>query len=526
MTTTHHWPVLIIDDEQDIREVTAMTLEDAGYRVDTAADGSEGLERCATFAPRIVITDIRMPGMDGLQVLETIKKHFPDTEVIVATAFGEMETAIRALQLDASDFITKPIHTEALMVALERARHRYRTRQQLKDYTRQLEQGLSLTSRELAETVAYLKRLIESSMDGILACDTDGKVVTFNRSMERMLGIERTDVLQQATLERFFSPENYRRLMDDLAGTGYGGNGRLMLYETTLQDHRGQAVPVQLSASVLMDDDRATGLVCFLRDLRRIHRLQQEMADQARLLHQDKMMSLGRLAASVAHEINNPLSGILNYIRLMLRTLKKGPLTPENQTKFSGYLDVIETETARCSTIVSSLLTFSRRAPIAVEPVSIDMIIQRSIVLANHRLELAQIALATQIADHLPQVNGDANQLQQCMLNLIFNAVDAMPEGGTLTLRAAMDATGNCVVIGVTDTGNGIPEEALGHIFEPFFTTKQDGYGIGLGLATTYGIIERHGGRLTVSSQPDRGTTFEIRLPVQTSAMDPTGSAA
>ena len=206
MTIADGWPVLIIDDEQDIRDVTALTLMDAGYRVETAADGAEGLVRCEQFSPRIVITDIRMPGMDGIQVLETIKRRFPETEVIVATAFGEMETAIRALQLDASDFITKPIHTEAMMVALERARHRYTTRQQLKDYTRHLEKGLTRTTRQLEETVAFQDRLIESSMDGICGCDGSGKVVTFNRSMERMLGIDRAEVMNRATLERLFQP--------------------------------------------------------------------------------------------------------------------------------------------------------------------------------------------------------------------------------------------------------------------------------------------------------------------------------
>lgn len=526
MAANQNWSVLIIDDEPDIREVTAITLEDAGYVVATAADGEAGLARCESHSPQIVITDIRMPGMDGLQVLETVKQRHTDIEVIVATAFGEMETAIRALQLDASDFITKPIHTDALMVALERARRRYTTRQQLKDYTRGLERGLSRTSRQLEEAVAYLERLVESSMDGILGCDADGKVVTFNRSMERMLGIERAAVQHQATLERFFTPAAYQRFMGDLAGATHGGVNRLMLYETSLQNDHGQAVPVQLSASVLTEDGRAAGLVCFFRDLRRIHRLQQEMADQARLLHQDKMMSLGRLAASVAHEINNPLSGILNYIRLMQRTFAKGPLPEETHNRFAGHLDIIETETARCSAIVSSLLTFSRRSPIAVEDVSLNAVMDRSIVLARHRLELAKIDLATQIADPLPTVRGDANQLQQCLLNLIFNAVDAMPDGGTLTLQAAMDETRGFVVIGVTDTGNGIPQEAMGHIFEPFFTTKQDGHGIGLGLSTTYGIIERHGGSLSASSRSGQGTTFEIRLPVHTAAIDGNGGAA
>jgi signal transduction histidine kinase len=139
-------------------------------------------------------------------------------------------------------------------------------------------------------------------------------------------------VLRRSTLTNFFSEAEYRRFRDDLAASGHGGDGRLMLYETCLLDHHRHPVPVQLSATVLMDEEDIHRSGLLFRDLRRIHRLEQEMADQARLLHQDKMMSLGRLAASVAHEINNPLSGILNYIRLMLRSFRKGPLPTDKHT--------------------------------------------------------------------------------------------------------------------------------------------------------------------------------------------------
>ena len=238
------------------------------------------------------------------------------------------------------------------------------------------------------------------------------------------------------------------------------------------------------------------------------------MEDQARILHQDKMMSLGRLAASVVHEINNPLSGILNYLGLMVRILRQGPPAQDRIEKFQHYLNLVETETRRCSQIVSGLLSFSRMSPPNFEKVKIDELLQRSILLSRHKLELGNIHLESSVQPNMPPVIGDFNQLQQCIINLIFNAIDAMPDGGTLNLDGRYDADKNQVIVTVKDSGRGILPENLPHIFEPFFTTKNEGYGVGLGLSTIYGIMERHYGTVKVESQPGEGAVFLLALPV------------
>ncbi len=379
MSDHSDWHILVIDDEKDILDVMYLTLSDKGYQVTTAPDGTTGLELCRKAPPRIVITDIRMPGMNGLEVLEAVKKLDPDIEVIVCTAFAEMDLAIQALQLDASDFITKPISDHALHLSLSRAKQRYTSRKKLQDYAKFLE---------------------------------------------------------------------------------------------------------------------------------------RQAADQAQILHQDKMMSLGRLAASVVHEINNPLSGILNYTRLMSKILKKHPLKEEKINKFKQYLELVESETERCSQIVSNLLAFSRKSSPAMGPVRIQELLQKCTSLSQHKLGLQNIALTTAFQPNCPAIQGDANQLQQCIINLIFNAIDAMPEGGNLRIESHYHADKAHSTIAITDTGAGIPEDNLPHIFEPFFTTKQEGYGVGLGLSTVYGIIDHHNGRIDVKSRPGQGTTFIITLPV------------
>jgi len=508
------WNIVLIDDEDDIREIMAIALRDAGYIVATAADGASGLQLCEDTSPQIVITDIRMPGIDGLQVLETLKKKSPDIEVIVATAFGEMDLAIRALQLDASDFITKPISDEALVLALKRARERFTSRKQLQDYTALLEKEKADTSQELLKSIRFQRNLIESSMDGILGCDDSHTVVICNHNMEQLLGFTKPEVLHKMTLKQFFPDGELARFMDDLSTDAYGGKNRLIIYETHLKEKSGHAIPVQVSASLLFDQDRESGLVCFFRDLREIRKLEREISDQARILHQDKMMSLGRLAASVVHEINNPLSGVLNYLRLMSRILGQGSLGAEHQEKFQRYLGLVETETSRCSQIVSSLLSFSRRSPPAFGNVQIDELLQRSIILSQHKLELNHIRLESNVQPNMLSVNGDFNQLQQCVINLIFNAIDVMPEGGTLTLEAHHNAKEELVIISVKDSGPGIDPADLPHIFEPFVTTKNEGYGVGLGLSTVYGIMERHNGSIDVESRPGEGATFMLKLPV------------
>jgi two-component system NtrC family sensor kinase len=511
------WKVLIIDDEEGIRKVLSITLADAGYQVLTAADGESGIRLCRESSPQIVITDIRMPGMDGIEVLRRIKGEDSEKEVIVVTAFGEMDIAIRALQLDASDFITKPMNDEALFIALERAKERYRIRKELLDYTELLENRWMDTAAELAKTFHFQNNLIESSIDGILGCDRDGKVITFNRSLEKMLGYSKDEVFGKMLFDQFFPLGSAERLREEIYSETYGGKNRLFLFETELRAKAGEKIPVQVSATALFEEGEEIGLVGFFRDLREIRGLEQQFADQTRIIHQQKMMSLGRLAASVVHEINNPLAGILNYIRLMIKIIDRGPLGGEHLAKFQKYLGLVESETGRCAKIVSNLLAFSRKAKMEFREVNTTDLLQKCIMLSQHKLTLQNIQVNSDLAPGIPKIWGDFNQIQQCIINLIFNAIDAMPEGGALSLESAFNPKEKLVEIKVADTGRGIAKEDLPHIFEPFYTTKVEGEGLGLGLSTVYGIIDRHRGTISVDSQPGKGTVFTLKIPIEPS---------
>lgn len=513
MKTEKRWKVLVIDDDPGILKVMTISLEDAGYNVITAPDGESGIAACLQESPDLIVTDVRMPGIDGIEVLRRIKETAPEKEVIVATAFNEIDYAIRALQLDASDFITKPISDQALMVALKRARDRYAARKDLRDYTVLIEERWMTTAEELGRTYDTQKLLIESSIDGIIACNHEGKIVIFNRSMEQMLGYSR-DEASGLGLDSFFcagEEEKFRRM---LASREFGGEGRLFLYESFLQAKDGSRIPVQISAATMFEEGRKAGVVCFFRDEREIRKLAQEFADQARLLQQDKMISLGKLAASVVHEINNPLAGILNYARLMNKVLSRGTPSADSTVKFQGYLSLMESELERCSKIVSNLLAFSRKSKLEFRPVDVCELLERCVNLSAHKMALQNIRVETDFARDIPMIPGDFNQLQQCIINLIFNAIDAMPSGGVLTLASTFEPEKKLVGIHVRDTGCGISKDDMLYIFDPFFTTKTEGKGLGLGLSTTFGIIDRHKGTIRVESEPGKGTVFEIELPV------------
>ncbi len=231
------------------------------------------------------------------------------------------------------------------------------------------------------------------------------------------------------------------------------------------------------------------------------------------VLHTEKMASIGKMAAVLAHEINNPLSGILTYAKLLTKWLDRKESGPEQRDETRQCLDVIVSESRRCGDLVKNLLTFSRTAPMNLQKTDINQVVDRSIRLVQHQLELAGIELHLRLEEPSPEVLCDSAQIEQALLALVLNAKDAMPHGGNLWLSTRCDRLRKELEIVVRDDGVGIAPEILPQIFEPFLTTKEADHGVGLGLAITRGIIERHGGRIEVQSELGRGTTFTVALP-------------
>ena len=243
-------------------------------------------------------------------------------------------------------------------------------------------------------------------------------------------------------------------------------------------------------------------------------RTDQLEAAQRKLIQADRLASLGQLAASVAHEINNPISGVLNLSMLMQRIIKDSGIPPERLPEFRKYLSQVTAETSRAGRIVSDLLAFSRRSKPAAAEADLNKIVDTTLSLVDHKLRLINIEIEKDLASALPVIVCDAPQIQQVVINLVLNAAESMTgkPRGKVSVRTRRAEEG--VILEVEDNGEGIARENLSKIFDPFFTTKEEGKGVGLGLAVVYGIVKSHGGDVEVNSTPKVGTVFRITLPL------------
>jgi signal transduction histidine kinase len=297
--------------------------------------------------------------------------------------------------------------------------------------------------------------------------------------------------------------------MKKLRSPEYGGVGKFIPTPLNVVNKFGEEIPIQLSAALIYNgmgqEIASVGIFTDLRPRLTMEKRLQETHLQ--LVSSEKMASLGKLAAGIAHEINNPLGGILIYSSLMMEDLS-------DDDPRRGDLARIVQEAGRCKEIVKSLLEFARQSEPKMEPTDINRAINDGLFFLVNQALFHNIRIVKKFDSFLPFVQANAGQLKQVFMNIIVNAAEAMHGNGTLAIATSRAPDRKAVSVEFTDTGEGIPSENLTRIFDPFFTTKEVGKGTGLGLATSYGIIEDHGGKIGVKSQVGQGTTFMIELPV------------
>jgi two-component system NtrC family sensor kinase len=621
--------VLVVDDEESIRNMMRMTLELDGHQILLAGDGPTGLKLFEKESPDVVFLDVRLPGMDGIKVLTRIKALDPDAEVIIVTGHGDMQMAVECLRREASNFLTKPLGEELLSISLKRSLERMALKKKLKQYTTNLETLVREANVELEQAYQFRENLIENSPDAIVSVRRDGSIVVFNSAAEKMTGYNKFDVLGKMNIVDLYRPGEAKQIMKDLRSKRFGGSGILQKREMVILDTKGNQIPVYISAAILYQGGQEAGSVGVFTDLREMKKLEKKLfrtlqlrdnlienspsatiyvrkggeiaifntaaerltgykkedvvghmnirtlynsgeaeqimkemrspefggpgirqrremvildkdgneipvglygallyedgkevgsvgiiTDQRerkslerQLLRSEKLASLGKLAAGIAHEINQPLTGVLTFAYLLKKKFQNDDPTRKD-------LEVIVRETTRIRGIVQGVLDFARETHMQKEPRRIEQILDQTLEIIIHQQKFFGINLTKEYDDSIPEVVIDSNLMEQVFMNIILNAVDSMKGSGTLTVKTRKAS--NWVEVDFVDSGYGIPEQILDKIFDPFFTTKDstEGTGMGLGLAVSYGIVKNHNGDIAVTSRPGSGTTFTVRLPL------------
>ena len=363
----------------------------------------------------------------------------------------------------------------------------------------QLYQSLEQKAQQVERLKDFSENIVESLSVGVLAVDLDGRVESWNSQLEQLIGVSRLEAVGRRledVLPSALIAEVAARAADEYVSS---------IYRFHINNRAGRALVVNVSIAPLVGKSgEKIGRLILVEDISQRERLEEQ------LLQNEKLTSLGLLAAGVAHEVNTPLAVISNYIQMLAKQM------PDDDPRHS-LIDKIVKQTFRASEMVNNLLNFSRTGAAEFAEVNLNTVIEETLSLVNHPFRTARVNVIKLLQAQLPPVLGSNNRLQQVFLNLFMNARDAMPSGGMLEVRTARN--NGYVEVEITDTGAGILRENLHRIFDPFFTTKTSGRGTGLGLSVSYGIIKEHAGKIDVRSTPGKGTSFRLEFPVARKAV-------
>ena len=370
-----------------------------------------------------------------------------------------------------------------------------------------------MMEKKLKEALSFLENIIQSSPNGIMVTDMKGNIMISNRAMEELLGYSK-DEIRKMNVRDVYEQGMAKKVMEMMRSPDHGGVGRLNSYPLTSIRRDGTVVEGNLSAAIVYDaQGHEAASVGILVDLRERLEMERKLRDtQEQLFRSEKLASIGRLAAGVAHELNNPLAGIMLCSQLVMEQLQEDSPAVTNQQR---VLD----QAQRCKKIVEGLLDFVRQREPENKPVDLNELIESTFSLIGNQSAFHNIEIIQDLDPCLPSFLGDRSQLQQVFINLAINAAQAMKTGGQLRVTSSSDE--GSILISFSDTGCGIPEEHADKIFEPFFTTRADQKGTGLGLAVSHGIIRKHGGTLSFASRTNAGTAFTVRLPASTQPSNP-----
>ena len=504
--------VLVVDDDEAHRSVVCRLLELAGHAVVDARSADVALEICDKTAVELVITDLDMPGTDGLALSKRLLSKDRDLPVVMMTGKADLESSRQAVGLGLYDYVLKPFDATDLLAIVGRALRQRRTLRQNRSHQRDLER---------------YHVLFDESRDAIFVLTHDGRFVEANRSTLKLFDCLAEGVIGRNILEFFHLCDDWVRLREEI-----DGKGSVRDHEVTLRKKGGPSMDCLVTATSWIDHQGDyLGYQGTIRDVTERKRMESQ------LFQAEKMAGLGQVAAGVAHEINTPIGFVMSN----LRTLKEyvgdlGDGLRAKATPSTGTASAVDRVTpsalseeagpvlremgdmigeslegvSRVQEIVESLRSFARLDESEYKKANVNDGIEAVLSIVGH--EIGSTCNIRKILGAVPTTWCFPGQLNQVFVNLLINAAQAIPEKGEITIETK--STDTEIVIRFQDTGIGIPPEDIPRLFTPFFTTKPVGVGTGLGLSISHGIMQQHEGSIEVESRVGEGSVFTIRLPI------------
>ncbi|WDP92478.1 MAG: response regulator [Desulfobacter sp.] len=522
MEQANFYKILTIDDDSFVRQSIRCYLEDEGYVVFEAENGREGIEVFKRKRPDLVLLDMKMPQMGGLEVLETIRTLAPDMPLVVASGTGTMDTVVQALRMGAWDYVFKPIDDMAVLShSVEKCLKESRLKKENKAYQQRLEVLLQERSLELEKSEQRYKAVFEYAGAAAIIIEPDDVISMVNSNFAEMVGMERETIEGKKKWHEFVSSRDIVVMENHLrAGKGVRPeSGAVLHYEMELAAGQGTSRYVYVSLGMIPGTRRQVASMLDVTERKNAEKRWKSLEKQLRKAQ--KMEAIGTLAGGIAHDLNNILSPVLGYADMIMGAADPASRQFEHSEK-------IKKAALRAADLVGRILTVNRSDEKGKRRIRLHPVAKEVVTLLRGSIP-STITIVDRIDRNCHAVQADPTQIHQVLMNLCTNAYHAMEEsGGRLTVELRQvelsqkdmaahpnlpGGAGNYLVLEVKDTGCGMGEDVVDRIFDPYFTTKGEGKGTGLGLATVYGIVQGCRGDILVSSRPGEGSCFSVYLP-------------